>query len=76
VSIQTAIIDILSDQLGIEKDKIKLNSKISDDLGADSLDTVEVVHVLEEKFNMNIPNEEIAKIKTVQDVINYVSSKK
>jgi len=76
MDIKSNVIDILVDQLGVEKEKIKLDSKIADDLGADSLDTVEMVQVLEEKFDIHIPNEDVTSIKTVQDVINYISSKK
>lgn len=76
MDIKSAVFDILVDQLGVEKEKVKLDSKIADDLGADSLDTVEMVQVLEEKFDIQIPNEDVAKIKTVQDVISYINSKK
>ena len=75
MDIKSQVIDILSDQLGIEKEKIKNDSKIADDLGADSLDTVEVTQVLEDKFNIKIPDEDIKNIKTVKDIINYIESK-
>lgn len=75
MDIKVQIIDILSDQLGIEKQKIKPESKLTEDLGADSLDTVEINQVIEERFNISIPDEDIKKIKTVQDVIDYLGSK-
>ncbi len=75
MDIKSQIIDILSDQLGIEKEKIKPESKIAEDLGADSLDTVEINNVMEEKFNISIPDDDIEKIKTVQNVIDYLHSK-
>ena len=75
MDIKSQVIDILADQLGVEKDKIKLDSKIADDLGADSLDTVEINQVLEEKFNISIPDADILKIKKVSDVIDYLKSK-
>lgn len=69
------LIDILADQLGVEKGKITVDSKLVDDLGADSLDTVEINQVIEEKFNVNIPDTDIAKIKTVKDIIDYLGPK-
>lgn len=75
MDIKSQVVDILSDQLGIEKEKIIMDSKIADDLGADSLDTVEIVQVLEDKFNTKIPDEDIKNIRTVKDIIGYLESK-
>ena len=75
MDIKSQVIDILSDQLGVEKDKIKLDSKVADDLGADSLDTVEMTQALEDKFNIKISDEDIKNIKTVSDVIACLTSK-
>ena len=75
MNITSDVIDILSSELGVEKEKIKPESKIADDLGADSLDTVELVQVLEEKFKISIPNDDVPKIRTVDEVINYINSK-
>jgi len=75
MDIQSQVIDILADLLGVEKEKVKPKSKLVDDLGADSLDTVEINHVLEDKFNINIPDEEVVNIKTVQDLTDYLKSK-
>jgi len=75
MDIKSQVINILSDQLGVDKDKIKLDSKIADDLGADSLDTVEVSQALEEKFSIKILDEDIKNIKTVNDIVNYMTSK-
>lgn len=75
MDIKSQVIDILSNELGVEREKIKPESKIADDLGADSLDTVELVQVLEEKFKISIPNDDVAKIRTVDEVINYITSK-
>ena len=72
---KSEVIDILSSELGIERDKIKLESKIADDLGADSLDTVELVQVFEEKFKIDIPNEDVAKMQTVDEIISYINSR-
>ena len=75
MDIKLQVIDILSDQLGIEKAKIKDNSKIADDLGADSLDTVEIAQILEDKFSVKIPDDDIKNIKTVKDIVIYLESK-
>lgn len=63
---------IIVDQLGAEEAKIKTESIFVDDLGADSLDTVELVMALEEAFDIEIPDEEAEKIKTVQDAVDYI----
>ena len=63
---------IIVEQLGVKKEDIKAESSFIDDLGADSLDTVELVMALEEEFDTEIPDEEAEKIKTVQDVYHYV----
>lgn len=64
--------DIIAEQLGIEAGDIKMESSFVDDLGADSLDIVELIMALEEEFNMEIPDEEAEKISTVGDVVNYI----
>ena len=61
------VIQVISEQLGVDVDEIQPEMNIVDDLGADSLDVVEVVMALEEVFNVEIPDEEAAKIKTVGD---------
>ncbi len=76
MDIKSQVIDILADQLGIAKEKIKMNSKIAEDLGADSLDTVEVSQAIEEKLNISIADKDIPKIKTVKDIIDYLESNK
>ncbi len=74
-NIKGEIIDILADQLGIDVKKIREDSILSDDLGADSLDTVEIVHVFEDKFSIQIPNDDLANVKTVKDIIDYIGKK-
>lgn len=65
--------DTVSDQLGIEASKVELDSTFIDDLGADSLDIVELIMSLEEEFNMEIPDEDAEKIVSIRDVVNYVA---
>ena len=64
---------IIAEQLGIEESEITMESNFSDDLGADSLDLFELVMNLEEEYSIEIPTEELEAIKTVGDVINYLS---
>jgi len=66
---------IIVEQLGVKLKNIKPDSSFIDDLGADSLDTVELVMALEEEFNTEIPDEEAEKIKTVKDVYDYIDSR-
>ena len=66
---------IICDQLAVEPEKVKPASSFIEDLGADSLDIVELVMTMEEEFDMDIPDEEAEKMKTVGDVINYINAK-
>ena len=68
--------DIVVEQLGSEADEVTLESTFIDDLGADSLDIVELIMAFEEEFNVEIPDEAAEKIKTVQDVVNYIAQNK
>lgn len=65
---------IVADQLGIDEDQIVPEASFIDDLGADSLDIVELIMALEEEFDMEIPDEDAEKIKTVQDAIDYIKN--
>ena len=67
---------IVVDHLGIDESKVIPESKFIDDLGADSLDTVELVMAFEEKFNIEIPDDAAETILTVQDAINFIENKK
>ena len=69
------VVDVLVEQLGVEKENVKKDSEIMTDLGADSLDVVDVVQVLEEEFNVKVPNTDIEKLKTVEDITNYIAEK-
>jgi acyl carrier protein len=66
---------IVVDKLGVNADQVKPEANFIDDLGADSLDTVELVMAFEEKFNIEIPDEDAEKMKTVGDAISYLKSK-
>ncbi len=67
---------IIIDQLGVDEAEVTPEAKFIDDLGADSLDTVELVMALEEEFGIEIPDEEAEKIATVQDAISYIRGHK
>jgi acyl carrier protein len=71
-TIEQRIKDIIVDQLSVNADQVTPEAKFIEDLGADSLDTVELVMALEEEFGMEIPDEEAEKLQTVGDVIKYV----
>ena len=67
---------IVKEQLGVEEDEIQMSSTFVDDLGADSLDIVELIMAFEEEFNIEIPDEKAEKIKTVEDVVKYIEDAK
>lgn len=74
--IETKVKGIIADQLGVGEDEIKPESSFIEDLGADSLDIVELVMAMEEEFEVEIPDEEAENIKTVGDAINYITTHK
>jgi len=65
---------IVCEQLGVGEEEVTLSASFIDDLGADSLDTVELVMAFEEEFEIEIPDEEAEKIATVEDCVNYINS--
>ena len=73
-SIEERVIKMVAEQLGVKEEDIKATSSFVEDLGADSLDTVELIMALEEEFDAEIPDEEAEKIGTVQDAIAYIES--
>jgi acyl carrier protein len=68
------IVTIIAEQLQIDEDQVTPDASFMDDLGADSLDTVELIMALEEEFDLEIPDSEAEKIRTVQDTLNYMKS--
>ena len=71
-SVSERVIDIVAEQLGVNKDQITKEISLVNDLGADSLDTVELVMELEEEFDINIPDDAAEKIQTVGEAIEYI----
>jgi acyl carrier protein len=67
--------EVIADRLGVDPDEIKMESRLIEDLGADSLDNAELVMNLEEKFGIEIPDEDQAKIQTIEDIVNYIEEK-
>ncbi|HUO56823.1 MAG TPA: acyl carrier protein [bacterium] len=75
MAIEDKVKEIIVDQLGVEPGQVKPEASFIDDLGADSLDTVELVMAFEEEFDLEIPDEDAEKIKSVGDAITYIKSK-
>ncbi len=75
MELEKKIIKIIAEKLNLSEDQIKPEASFVDDLGADSLDLVELVMAMEEEFGMEVPDEEAEKLRTVQDVIDYVKKK-
>jgi acyl carrier protein len=73
-NIEERVKKIVVEQLGVKEDEVNTGSSFVDDLGADSLDTVELVMALEEEFETEIPDEEAEKITTVQQAIDYINA--
>ncbi|QID33468.1 acyl carrier protein [Pampinifervens florentissimum] len=75
MDLEQRIKEIIADQLGVEVDKLNPSAKFVEDLGADSLDVVELVMAFEEEFGIEIPDEDAEKIRTVGDVIDYLKER-
>jgi acyl carrier protein len=73
-NIEQRVKKIVAEQLGVNEAEVKIDSSFVDDLGADSLDTVELVMALEEEFECEIPDEDAEKITTVQQAVDYVTA--
>jgi acyl carrier protein len=72
MDIEAKVKEIIVQQLGVDESKVTLDASFVDDLGADSLDTVELVMAFEEEFNVEIPDEAAEKISTVRDAVEYL----
>lgn len=75
MSVEEKVIDIIAQKLNLSKDQIKPEASFVDDLGADSLDLVELVMAMEEAFGLEVPDEDAEKLRTVKDVLDYIKSK-
>ncbi|MFT7300300.1 MAG: acyl carrier protein [Porticoccus sp.] len=73
-SIEERVAKMVAEQLGVKEDDVKPASSFVEDLGADSLDTVELIMALEEEFDTEIPDEDAEKIATVQNAIDYINA--
>ena len=71
-NVEQKVKNIIADQLGVGEDEIKISSSFIEDLGADSLDIVELVMAMEEEFDIEIPDEDAEKIQTIADAISYI----
>jgi len=74
-NIEDKVIDIIVDKLGVERSEVTPEAVFVDDLGADSLDLVELIMAMEEEFGTEIADEEAEKLRTVQDVINFIKAR-
>lgn len=75
MSVEDKVKEIIVDQLGVDEKQVNPNASFIDDLGADSLDTVELVMAFEEEFDIEIPDEEAEKISSVQHAIDYIQGR-
>jgi acyl carrier protein len=73
--LETKVKDIIAEELGVEKEKLTHQASFMEDLGADSLDTVELVMAFEKEFDIDIPDEEAEKLRTVGDALNYLHAR-
>lgn len=75
MDIQQTLVKLIAEKLGVEEEKVLPEAHFVNDLGADSLDTVELIMEIEQEFDIEIPDEDAEKMLTVQDAVDYVTSK-
>ena len=66
--------EILAEQLDVDKDSIEMNSKLAEDLGADSLDAIDIVMTIEDQYAIEVPDENIENMKTIEDIVSFIES--
>ena len=66
--------EILAEQLDVDQDSIEMNSKLAEDLGADSLDAIDIVMTIEDQYAIEVPDENIENMKTVEDIVSFIES--
>lgn len=66
--------EILAEQLDVDKDSIEMSSKLAEDLGADSLDAIDIVMTIEDQYAIEVPDESIENMKTVEDIVSFIES--
>ena len=66
--------EILAEQLDVDKDSIEMNSQLAEDLGADSLDAIDIVMTIEDQYAIEVPDENIENMKTVEDIVSFIES--
>ena len=66
--------EILAEQLDVDKDSIEMDSKLAEDLGADSLDAIDIVMTIEDQYAIEVPDENIENMKTVEDIVSFIES--
>ena len=71
---QDKIIELICEKLNKKKEDIKMESRLVEDLGADSLDFVELIMAFEDEFGITLPDEDVSKLKTIGDIVNYISN--
>ncbi len=74
-TVETQVKRILADQLDLDVGEIKKTAVLTDDLGVDSFSSIEIVYELEDKFGVEIPEKDLADVKTVDDIVNYITSR-
>ncbi len=74
-ALSTRVHSIVTDQLGVDKDSLSPEANLLDDLGADSLDVVELVMALEEEFSIEVPDDDVENIRTVGDIVQYIETR-